>query len=214
MIILVAGSHGATGQLLIPLLAQGGHTVRAMVRDPAQAPAVAALGGEPLIADLEADCGHAAEGCDAIVFAAGAGAGSGTARKQTVDCDGAVKLIDAAKAHGARRYIMLSAINAENPASYDGESDPMRAYLFAKSQADEVLRASGLDYTIVRPGRLTDEPPTGRVEIAPIMGHSGTITRADVAAVMAATVELDNTVGKTFDLLAGETPLGEALRGL
>jgi uncharacterized protein YbjT (DUF2867 family) len=214
MIILLAGSHGVTGQLLIPLLAQGGHSVRAMVRDPAQAPAVAALGGEPLIADLEADCADAAADCDAIMFAAGAGAGSGTARKETVDHAGAVKLIDAAKAHGARRYVMLSAINAENPESYDGDSDSMRVYLVAKSKADQVLRASGLDYTIVRPGRLTDEPATGRVEIAPIMSRSGSITRADVAAVMAATLELENTVGKTFDLLAGETPIGEALRAL
>ncbi len=214
MIVLVAGSHGTTGQLLITLLAQGGHAVRAMVRDPAQAPAVAALGGEPLIADLEADCAHAAKGCDAIMFSAGAGAGSGTARKETVDYAGAVKLIDAAKAHGARRYVMLSAIRAENPESYDGDSDSMRAYLFAKSKADEVLRASGLDYTIVRPGTLTDEPPTGRVEIAPIMDHSGTITRADVAAVMATTLELGNTVGNTFDLLAGETPIREALLAL
>ena len=90
----------------------------------------------------------------------------------------------------------------------------MRAYLYAKSKADEVLRASGLDYTIVRPGRLTDGPPTGRVEIAPIMGRNGTITRADVAAVMAATLERGNTVGRTFDLLAGETPINEALIAL
>ena len=211
MIVLVAGSHGTTGQLVIPLLAQGGHAVRAMVRDPAQAPAVAALGGEPLIADLEADCAHAAEGCDAIMFCAGAGAGSGIARKETVDYAGAVKLIDAAKAHGARRYVMLSAISAKNPGAYDGDSDSMRVYLFAKAKADEVLRASGLDYTIVRPGRLTDEPPTGRVEIAPILDHGGSITRADVAAVMAATLELGNTLGKTFDLLAGETAIREAL---
>lgn len=214
MIVLVAGSHGVTGQLLIPLLVQGGHAVRAMVRDPAQAPAVAALGGEPLIADLEAECAHAAEGCDAIMFCAGAGASSGTARKETVDFAGAVKLIDAATDHGARRYVMLSAITAENPQAYDGDSDSMRAYLFAKSKADEVLRASGLDYTIVRPGRLTDEPPSGRVEIAPIMDHGGTITRADVAAVMAATLERGNTVGRTFDLLAGETPINEALVAL
>lgn len=214
MIILLAGSHGVTGQLLIPLLVQGGHSVKAMVRERAQAPAVAALGGGPLIADLEADCGHAAEGCDVIMFAAGAGAGSGTARKETVDYAGAVKLIDAAKAHGARRYVMLSAINAENPAAYDGDSDSMRVYLVAKSKADGELRASGLDYTIVRPGRLTDGPATGRVEIAPIMGRSGTITRADVAAVMAATLEFGNTVGATFDLLAGETPIGEALRAV
>jgi uncharacterized protein YbjT (DUF2867 family) len=90
----------------------------------------------------------------------------------------------------------------------------MRAYLFAKSKADEMLRASGLDYTIVRPGTLTDEPPTGRVEIAPIMDHGGTISRADVAAVMATTLELGNTAGKTFDLLSGETPIREALLAL
>ena len=214
MIVLVAGSHGATGQLLIPLLARGGHTVRAMVRDPAQAPAVEALGGEPLIADLEGECGDAAAGCDAIVFAAGAGAGSGTARKETVDYGGAVKLIDAATAHGARRYVMLSAQRAEDPESYDGDSDSMRAYLLAKARADDALRASGLDYTIVRPGTLTNEPGAGRVEAAPVIARRGEITRADVAEVMAATLELANTVGKTFDLLSGETPIREALLAL
>ncbi len=214
MIVLVAGSHGATGQRLVALLAQGGHTVRAMVRDLAQAPAVAALGGESLIADLEADCGHAAAGCDAIVFAAGAGAGSGPARKETVDYGAAVKLIDAARAHGVRRYIMLSAQRAEDPGSYDGESESMRAYLLAKARADDALRASGLDYTIVRPGTLTNEPGAGTVEAAPIIGRRGEITRADVAEVIAATLELGNTVGKTFDLLSGKTPIREALLAL
>lgn len=214
MIILVAGSHGATGQILVGLLAQGGHAVRAMVRDPAQAAAVEALGGEPLIADLEADCGHAAAGCDAIVFAAGAGAGSGLVRKETVDYGGAVKLIDAAKAHGARRYVMLSAQRAGDPESYDGDSDSMRTYLLAKARADDALRASGLDYTIVRPGLLTNQPGAGTIEAAPIIGRRGEITRADVAAVMAATLELGNTVGKTFDLLSGGTPIREALLAL
>ena len=214
MIVLVAGSHGTTGRLLIPPLAQAGHTVRAMVRDPAQAPAVEALGAESLIADLEGDCGHAAAGCGAIIFAAGAGAGSGTARKETVDYGGAVKLIDAATAHGVRRYVMLSAQRAEDPGSYDGDSESMRAYLFAKSKADEALRASGLDYTIVRPGTLTNQPGAGTVDAAPIIGRRGEIARADVAAVMAATLELGNTVGKTFDLLSGGTPIGEALLAL
>ena len=109
---------------------------------------------------------------------------------------------------------MLSAQRAENPESYDGESDSMRAYLFAKSKADEALRASDLDYTIVRPGTLTNQPGAGAVEAAPIIGRRGEIARADVAAVMAATLELGNTVGKTFDLLSGETPIGEALLAL
>ena len=214
MNVLVAGSLGTTGKILVGLLARRGHRVLAMVRDPAQAPAVEALGGSSLIADLEGECAHAAEGCDAIAFAAGAGAGSGSARKETVDYGGAIKLIEAAKAHGVRRYVMLSAQRAGNPGAYDGDSESMRAYLLAKARADDALRSSGLDYTIVRPGTLTDEPGTGTVEAAPIIGRRGAITRADVAEVMADAFEIDNTVGKTFDLLAGDTPIREALLAL
>ena len=169
------------------------------------------LGGTPVVADLEGDVAHTAEGCDAIVFTAGGGPGSGAAKKETVDRQGAVKLIEAAKEYGARRYVMVSSMGANDPAS---GPEAMQPYLFAKARADEALRESGLDYTIVRPGSLTNEPGTGRVAAAPSLGRRGQIPREDVARALVVTLETENTVGKTFELLSGETPIEEALKAL
>jgi uncharacterized protein YbjT (DUF2867 family) len=171
------------------------------------------VGAEPVLADLERehDIAGAVAGADAVVFAAGAGPGSGPARKRTVDLGGALKLIDAARAAGIRRYVMVSAMGAADPAA---GSEAMRPYLEAKHDADEALRASGLDFTIVRPGGLTDEPGTGRVAAAERLGRRGTIPRDDVAAVLAAVLAAPNTIGVTFELLAGETPIDAAVAAL
>ena len=169
------------------------------------------LGGVPVLADLEGDPSPAAEGCDAIIFTAGGGPGSGDARKETVDRQGALKLIEAAKDYGVRRYVMVSAMGADDP-----ESGPegMRPYLRAKGSADETLRESGLDYTIVRPGRLTDEPATGRVDAALSLNRRGEISREDTAHVLLATLVAANTHGKTFEVLSGDTPVDEAVNAL
>ena len=211
MRVLVAGSHGQVGRHLVRLLAGAGHEARAMIRDGSQAPEMEDLGGTPVVADLEGDPSAAAEGCDAIVFTAGGGPGSGAAKKETVDRQGAVKLIEAAKEYGIRRYVMVSSMGADDP-----ESGPegMRPYLRAKGSADDSLRESGLDYTIVRPGRLTDDPATGRVDAAVSLGRRGEITREDTARVLLATLTAANTHGKTFEVLAGETPIDEAVRAL
>lgn len=211
MQILIAGGHGQIAMLLHPLLIARGHRVRALVRNPNHADEVRRAGAEPVYCDLEAegDISEALGEADAVVFAAGAGPGSGAARKLTMDRDGAIKLIDAARQNGIRRYVMISAMDAEEPRG----DEVFQTYLRAKAEADEALRRSGLDYTIVRPGRLTNEPGSGCVSLAERLPR-GEIPRADVAAVVVCVLETPATVGRQFDVTAGETPLAKAAAGL
>ncbi len=210
MDILVAGGHGKVALRLLRLLAAQGHTARGLIRSPAHAADLTAAGAVPVVGDLENDetLDAYVKGADAVVFAAGAGPGSGAERKRTVDLGGAVKLADAARATGVRRYVMVSSIGADRPESA-GES--MRAYLQAKAEADEYVRASGLDYTIVRPGSLTDDPGTGLVTVPTELGNHGPVPRDDVAAVLAAVLTTPATIGRTFELFTGDTPIPEAL---
>jgi uncharacterized protein YbjT (DUF2867 family) len=211
MDILVAGGHGQVALRLLKILADQGHRARGLIRKPEQAADLEAVGAVPVLGDLENDDSLAGyvRGADAVVFAAGAGPGSGAARKKTVDLGGAVKLADAAKAEGVRRYVMVSSIGADRPES---AGDAMRPYLEAKAQADDYVRASGLDWTIVRPGSLTDEPGTGRVRVSRELGNRGPVPRDDVAAVLAASLTTPATIGQTFELFAGDTPIAEALK--
>ena len=216
MKVLVAGARGKTASSLVRMLVEAGHEVRGLVRTEEQLPEVEADGAEPVLCDLETETaeggvGEAVEGCDAIVFAAGAGPGSGAARKETMDFGGAAKLVEAAKERGVRRYLMLSSMGADDP---EAGSGAMRPYLRAKARADERLRGSGLDYTIVRPGSLTDEEGNGRIEVAEHLGRRGEIPREDVARILASALESQNTSGKTFEVLSGETPVEEALARL
>jgi nucleoside-diphosphate-sugar epimerase len=213
MKVLVAGAHGKTARRLVRMLAEGDHEVRGLVRKEEQMPDVEADGAQSVLCDLEAeevegDVGRAVEGCDAIIFAAGAGPGSGAARKETMDYGGAVKLVEAAEKHGVRRYLMLSSMGAGNPG---GGSEAMQPYLFAKARADERLQGSDLDYTIIRPGGLTNEAGTGRIEAAEALGRRGEISRDDVARTLAEALEMRATYHKTFEILAGDTPIREAL---
>lgn len=213
MIVLVAGANGKTARSLVRMLVEEDHKVRGLVRKEEQLSEVEQDGAEPVLVDLEEEevegaVGRAVEGCDAIVFAAGAGPGSGAARKETMDYGGAVKLIEAAEKHGVRRYLMLSAMGAADPES---GSEEMRPYLSAKARADERLQSSGLDYTIIRPGSLTNERGTGRIDAAPSLGRRGEISREDVAAIFAVTLEAENTFGKTFEALSGDTPIREGI---
>ena len=211
MRIAVAGGHGRIAMLVHPLLAKRAHSVRGIIRNASQAEAVQHAGAEPVICDLEAevDIANAVGSADVVIFAAGAGPGSGPARKRTMDRDGAVKLIDAARNNGIRRYIMISAIHAEEPRG----DEVFRTYLRAKSEADEALRGSGLDYTIVQPGRLTNDASTGIVQVAATL-PSGEIPRADVAAVVAQVVDTESTIGHQFDLTSGDQSIAEALASL
>src|SRR3712207_8399355 len=186
MKVLVAGAHGKTARRLVRMLAKDGHEVRGLIRKEEQMSDVEADGAEPVLVDLEEEevdsaVGRAVQSCDAIVFAAGAGPGSGAARKETMDYGGAVKLVEAAEQNGVLRYLMLSSMGAGDP---EGGSEPMRPYLRAKARADERLQSSGLDYTIIRPGSLTDEEETGRIEAAESLGRRGEISRSDVARTL------------------------------
>jgi uncharacterized protein YbjT (DUF2867 family) len=211
--VAIAGGHGKIGLLLGGLLAARGDTVRGLIRNPDQEADLRAAGIEPVLCDLEGDGDVAAavRGADAVVFAAGAGPGSGDARKKTMDLGGAVKLIDAAKAEGVSRYLIVSAMGADKAAE-DG-AEGFGAYLQAKFEADEAVRASGLDCTVVRPGGLTDDPGTGLVQIAASTGR-GQVPRADVAAVFVACLDTPGTIGKSFDLIAGTTPIAAAVASL
>ncbi len=211
MDVVVAGGHGKVALLLLERLVGGGHRARGIIRDPGQGDDLEAVGAEPLVIDMELEelVGRIGE-ADAVVFAAGAGAGSGPERKRTVDYGAAVKLIEAAQAEGVGRYVMVSAMGAADP---EASSEQMRPYLQAKADADEALATSGLDHTIVRPGMLTDDPATGRVEAAAEV-ERGEITRADTAAVLLAALETDSTIGKTFEVVGGEAPIADAVRAL
>lgn len=211
MRVAVAGGHGQIAMLLHPLLVARGDEVRALIRNPAHADDVTAAGAAPVVCDLEAaaddEVAAAIRGADAVVFAAGAGPGSGGARKVTMDLGGALKTIAAAEHEGARRYVMVSAMGAASPPAGD---DVFAVYLRAKAAADDALRASDLDWTVLRPGRLTDDPGADRVALAPRL-HPGAIPRADVAAVLAEILHADATIGATLDLVAGPDSVAAAV---
>lgn len=209
MLVAIAGGHGQIALRLTRKLAERGDDVRSLIRNPDHADDIKAAGGDPVVCDLEAAevpaVAEAVAGADAVVFAAGAGPGSGAQRKGTMDLGGAVKLMEAAKASGIRRYVMVSSVNADPNAPGD---DVFSIYLRAKGEADAELAASGLDYTIVRPGPLTNDPGTGRVALD---AGRGDVTRDDVAAVLVAVIHEPDTIGRTFELSGGDTPIDEAL---
>lgn len=211
MDIVIAGGHGKIALRLAPLLRERGDHVRSLIRNPEHAGDIEAAGGTPVVCDLEhvdaAVVARAVAGADAVAFAAGAGPGSGPERKWTVDHGGAVKLIAAAKADGIDRYVMVSSRGADPEAPGD---DTFAVYLRAKGKADAELNASGLAHTIVRPGRLTDDPGTGRVSAGVHVEH-GSISRDDVAAALAFTLHDAGLAGVTFDVVGGDTPIEQAL---
>src|SRR4051812_9192539 len=211
MLVVIAGGHGKVALRHARLLHERGDRVRSLIRNPAHASDVEGAGGEPVVSDLEHESedavAQAIAGAQAVVFAAGAGPGSGPERKWTVDYGGAVKLIAATKRDGIERYVMLSSRGADPDASGD---DTFAVYLRAKGKADAQLRASGLRDTIVRPGRLTDEPGTGRIRAAEHV-DDGSISRDDVAAVLAFSVHDPALAGLTFKVIAGDTPIEQAL---
>ena len=214
MRVVVAGGHGKVALLLESVLAERGDTPVGIVRNPAHVADVQQAGAQAVVLDLEAadveDVAGGVRGADAVVFAAGGGPDSGPARKETVDKGAAILLADAAERAGVRRYVMVSAMGTDraDPDSHD----VFQVYLRAKRAADEDLMARDLDWTVVRPGRLTDAPSTGRVRVGTL--GPGEVTRADVAAVLAEVLLTGATVGKAFDLLAGDRSVDDALAGL
>lgn len=217
MRIVIAGGHGKIALLLAELLTGRGHSVIALIRDPAHAGEVYATGAEPVVLDLEqavvTDLAATVQGADAVVFAAGAGAGSGAARKYTVDRDGSVLLAEAAQQVGTRRFLQISAMGTGLPPAA-GTDEVWAAYIEAKTQAEDDLRTRDLDWIILRPGRLLDTPGTGSVTLAPPRLERGDIPRADVAAVLAELLEASHTAGRTLELVSGDTPIEAAVAAL
>ena len=214
MRVVVAGGHGQVAQHLERMLAARGDQPVGIVRNPDHVADLEAIGAEAVVLDLEqASVDEVAEvvrGADAVVFAAGGGSKSGAARKETVDKGAAVLLADAAERAGVGRYLMVSSMGTDQA---DPDSDDVfQVYLRAKKAADEYLQASGLDWTIVRPGRLTDDPGTGMVTLGAL--ERGDITRADVAAVLVGALDTPSTVRKTFDAVHGDREIRDALAAL
>lgn len=214
MRVAIAGGHGQIALRLAKIMSERGDEVVALIRNPDHADEVKQAGAEPAVVDLE----HASEdevataigGSDAVVFAAGAGPGSGSARKETMDYGGAVKLIAAAKQAGVGRYVIVSSMGANPNATGD---DTFSVYLSAKGRADDAVRASGLDATVIRPGGLTNDAGTGRVRLGEKLPR-GQVTRDDVAAVLVAVLDSPSTIGRTADLIGGDTPIAEAVAAL
>ncbi|MFH8403281.1 NAD(P)H-binding protein [Streptomyces sp. NPDC018019] len=217
MRIVIAGGHGQIALRLERLLHGRGDEVAGIIRRPEQAGDLLAAGAEPVVCDLETaligDVTRHLEGADAAVFAAGAGPGSGIARKETVDRAAATLFADAAEAAGVRRFVVVSSMGADTEPP-EGTDPVFAAYLRAKGAADADVRSrAGLDWTILRPGRLTDEPGTGLVRLAESTGR-GDVPRDDVAAVLAALLDEPGTAGRTLELIGGDTPVAEAVRAV
>jgi len=210
--IAIAGGHGQIALILEKLLVDAGHTAIGIIRNPDHVADVEATGASALVLDLEqTDAAALAThlpGVDALVFAAGGGANSGAARKLTVDRDAAVLLADAAALAGIRRLLVISAMKADE---FDPDSDDVfQIYLRAKSEADAAIRERDLDWTIIRPGGLTNDAPTGAVNISQSL-EPGTIPRADVAALIATLIETGRGARDQFEVISGSTPVEDAL---
>jgi uncharacterized protein YbjT (DUF2867 family) len=211
--VAVVGGHGQVARQLHPVLVRAGHQPVALVRNELHRRELETLGAEVRLLDIEnedVDAFAAAfAGCDAVVFSAGGGPDGSVERKRTVDLEGALKSHEGARRAGIRRFVQVSAIGVDEQLPSD-TSQVWRAYVEAKRRADAALRETDLDWTIVRPGRLTDEPGTGMVSLGTV--GRGDIPRADVAAVLAAALDEEAAIGRQWALVSGDTPVEEAVR--
>lgn len=215
--VTILGGHGKVALRLAPLLVERGDKVTSVYRNPAHVADIAATGAHPVLADIETlgvvQLTDLLRGQDAVVWSAGAGGGN-PARTFAVDRDAAIRSIDAAVAAGVRRYVMVSYLGARKDHGFP-RSDPFFAYADAKAAADEHLRATSLAYTILGPGHLTLDEPTGRIDVvaAEKAGRYTSVSRADVAAVVAAVLREDAATGRTIGFRNGSTPIADAVRG-
>jgi uncharacterized protein YbjT (DUF2867 family) len=215
MRIVIAGGHGQIALRLERLLSGRGDQAVGIIRRPEQAGDLRDAGAGSAVCDLESasveEVARILDGADAAVFAAGAGPRSGAERKETVDRGACVLFADAAEAAGVRRFLVVSSMGADREPP-PGTDPVFAAYLRAKKAADDDVRArAGLDWTILRPGRLTDDPGTGRVNLAEKTGR-GDVPRDDVAAVLVALLDEPRTARRVLELISGDTPVEEAVR--
>ena len=217
MRVVIAGGHGKIALLLERLLAERGDQAVGLIRNPAQVADVRAAGAEAVVCDLETasadDVAMLLAGADAVVFAAGAGPGSGVPRKDSVDRAASMLMAEAARRAGVCRFVQISSMGAGQPPR-PGGGEVWAAYITAKTAAEADLRASDLDWTILRPGGLTDAPATGKVRLASPPVPAGTVPRADVAAVIAALLDHPGTRHLTLELVSGDTAVADAVRSL
>lgn len=216
--IVIAGGHGQIAQHLIGVLTAQGDRAVALIRNPEHANAVAALGALPEVIDLETasvdDVAALLHDADGAVFAAGAGPSGGIERKDTVDRGASVLLADAAEKAGVARFVQVSSFGAGEPVA-DDAGDTWKAYIEAKTAAEEDLKArTKLEWTILRPGGLTDDDASGHIALSAPPLDRGTVPRADVAAVIAALLEAPSTIGKTVMLTSGETTIEDAIAAI
>ncbi|MCM3791721.1 SDR family oxidoreductase [Priestia megaterium] len=211
MKVLVVGANGTTGKQVVEKVANSTqHEAYAMIRDEKQADALKKLGANIVLGDLEQDVSDALRGMDAVIFAAGSGGNTGDEKTIAVDQNGAKNIIDEAKNQGVKRFVMLSSMGTDTP---EQGPEGLQLYLRAKAIADEYLKQSNLQYTIVRPGTLSNDQATGKIDINnDIQDKSQTIPRADVATVLVECLNEEATIGKTFEMLAGETEIEQAIK--
>ncbi|MGZ4488692.1 MAG: NAD(P)H-binding protein [Nocardioides sp.] len=211
--VAIVGGHGQVARHLHEQLVARGHVPVALVRREEHRAPLEALGAEVRMLDIEAqeaDAFAAAfAGCGAVVFAAGGGPDGNVERKRTVDLEGSLKSVEGASRAGVRRFVQVSAIGVDDPLPEDTD-EVWRAYVEAKRDADAAVRASDLDWTILRPGRLTDDPATGLVALGDDVAR-GDVTRADVAAVVAAVLDDERSIGRQWNLVGGDTPVEAAV---
>lgn len=209
MKVLVIGANGQVGTHVIKSLAERGHEAVGMIRNTDQVKAIEDAGGKTVLGDLEKDFSQALYGCEAVIFAAGSGPHTGADKTIMIDQEGAIKAIDEAKQQGIKRFVMLSTVGSDDP---EQGPDNMKPYLYAKKRADEHLKATNLNYTILRPGSLSNDPGTGQIRAAESLDDkSGQIPREDVAAVLTEILENDNTYHRTFEILNGDLSISDAL---
>lgn len=204
--ILVIGANGKIGRIVCRKAVERGLAVRAMLRDPGQSAYFEQLGVGSVLGDLEGDFAESFEGCDRVVFTAGSGGHTGGDKTLLVDLYGAIRAIEESESRGVLHFVMVSAMRAADPLA---GPPALRHYLVAKKLADDRLRASSVPYTILRPGRLTDEPGSGRVCVDPRAAKGFEISREDVAACVLESFAQPRARGRCVDLLDGELAIGE-----
>ena len=216
MNVFLIGSNGQVGKHIVNLLSNGDdHHLKAMVRSEEQAKALKQSGVEAVVADLEGSVDELADamsGCEAVIFSAGSGSQTGPDKTLLVDLDGAVKSMEAAEKAGVKRYIMVSAFQAHNRESW--KESPIKSYMVAKHYADRLLVASRLNYTIIRPGLLTNDPSSGKVKVDENLTSIDAIPREDVAKTVVTSLNEENTFRRSFDLISGDTDINAALKDL